>query len=1049
MSLLDDYKLEDRYRADHGRTFLTGIQALARIPIQQLRVDRTKGLNTAAFVSGYQGSPLGGFDVEVARAAALVPDLAIVNQPAVNEELAATAVMGSQLAAEQPDCRYDGVLGIWYGKAPGLDRAGDALRHAVFAGTSRHGGAIAIVGDDPAAKSSTLPSSSDATLVDLHMPILYPGDVQEVLDLGMHAVALSRITGLWTAMKIVAAVADGNGTVDLDPEHVVPVVPDLTIDGKPYEHHPDGQLLTPHTLELERDFREARSELVRRYTIANRLNHTTIDPPDAWIGLVASGFTYHELLHALGRLGLTTHAEIAAVGIRLLHMRVPVPFDPSIIRTFARGLDEIVIVEEKNPTLEWLVKDARVGGKTPPDGRTLMPNHGILDADTILVGLRERLSARLADRLTPQPTVREHALLPLSIERTPYFCSGCPHNWGTKVPEDALVGAGIGCHGMVLLMEEDKVGRSAGITAMGSEGSQWIGMSPFVEREHFTQNIGDGTFFHSGQLAIQAAVAAGVRMTYKLLYNGTVAMTGGQDATNGVGVPQIASILLSHGVSRVLITTEDTSRYKGVRLPGDIQVWDRTRIIEAQEILAAVDGVTVLIHDQACAAQTRRLRKRGKAETPGFRVVINHRLCEACGDCGEVSNCLSVQPVETALGVKTTIDQSSCNFDASCLEGDCPSFMTVAVDPDDPTTTEALTGSGNSDLIAPVVIVDPEQVDIRLAGIGGTGVVTVAQILATAAMIDGYDVRGLDQTGLSQKAGPVISDLRLSRNGPRASNLVGEAGADVILAFDLLVGASAKTMHAAGVEQTVMVASTSETPTGSMVGHPEKDLPTVEELVGRADSRTRSGLNRFVDASAISRSLFGDATPANVLLLGVAVQAGAIPVEPTSVERAIGLNGVAVDRNRAAFRAGRRWAMDPSAFDSADDPDGRMSSTTMDVPELPADLRTRVEVLDGRTGLGPLIGLLAADLVGYQDARCASGYLDLVEAASTAEQGASAGSVRLTEAVARGLHKLTAYKDEYEVARLLIGPEGRSAAASIGGPGAAGTPGVRLRGRDL
>ncbi|MBC8483593.1 MAG: 2-oxoacid:acceptor oxidoreductase family protein [Actinobacteria bacterium] len=447
----------------------------------------------------------------------------------------------------------------------------------------------------------------------------------------------------------------------------------------------------------------------------------------------------------------------------------------------------------------------------------------------------------------------------------------------------------------------------------------------------------------------------------------------------------------------------------------------------------------MLIHARACAAQTRRLRKRGKAETPGFRVVINHRLCEACGDCGEVSNCLSVQPVETDLGVKTTIDQSSCNLDASCLEGDCPSFMTVAVDPDDPATTEVPGSYRSGDLVAPVAIGDTGQVDIRLAGIGGTGVVTVAQILATAAMIDGFDVRGLDQTGLSQKAGPVISDLRLSRNGPRASNLVGEAGADVILAFDLLVGASAKTMHAAGVEQTVMVASTSETPTGSMVGHPEKDLPTVEELVGRADSRTRSGLNRFVDASAISRALFGDAAPANVLLLGVAVQAGAIPVDPASVERAIGLNGVAVDRNRAAFRAGRRWAMDPSAFDSADDPADATSFTSMEVPELPADLRARVEVLDGRTGLGPLVGLLAADLVGYQDANCASGYLDLVEAASTAELTVSDTSAELTKAVARGLHKLTAYKDEYEVARLLIATEGRTATDSVGGPGAAVT----------
>ncbi len=1046
MALVDHYRLEDRYRNDHGTTFLTGIQALARIPVQQLRADRAAGLNTAAFVSGYPGSPLGGFDMEVARAAALVPDLHIVNQPGVNEELGATAVMGSQLAAEQPDSRYDGILGIWYGKAPGLDRAGDALRHAVFAGTSRHGGAVALVGDDPAAKSSTLPSSSDATLVDLHMPILYPGDVAEVLDLGRHAIALSRLSGVWTSLKIVAAVADGSGTIDLDPSLVVPVAPDLTIDGVPYEHHPDGNLLTPHTLELERDFRQVRSELVRRYAVANELNRATVDPPDAWIGLVASGFTYHEMLHALGRLGLTSTDEIAAAGIRVLHMQMPVPFEPSNIREFARGLDEIVVVEEKNPTLEWLIKDAlyggphqpRVVGKTHPDGRTLMRDHGILDADAMLAGLRERLGARIADRLRPEAVKRERMLLSLSVERTPFFCSGCPHNWGTKVPDDALVGAGIGCSGMVLLMDEERVGTSAGITAMGGEGSQWIGMSPFVERRHFTQNLGDGTFFHSGQLAVQAAVAAGVTMTYKLLYNGTVAMTGGQDAVGGVGVPEITTILLAHGVRQILITADDPTRYRDVDLPSGVEVWDRTRIVEAQELLAAIDGVTVLINDQACAAQVRRLRKRGKATTPGFRVVINHRLCEGCGDCGDVSNCLSVQPVETDLGTKTTIDQSSCNLDASCLGGDCPSFMTVAVDPDvEPDPRDPLKRVGAvDDLPHPTAIVDPDRIDVRLAGIGGTGVVTVAQVLATAAMLDGFDVRGLDQTGLSQKAGPVISDLRLSRGGPRPSNLVGEGGADAILAFDLLVGATAKALHAADPHRTVLVASSTHTPTGSMVGHPDLRLPESDDLLDRVATTTRADHHRVVDAGGTCRALFDDAAPANVFLLGVAVQVGAVPVDPASVEEAIDLNGVAVDLNRAAFRAGRRAGHDPDAW-VLGAPSETTSPTAMVVPDLPADLASRVTALRGRSvpdqSLCQLIGTLTADLIGYQGHQCASTYLDLIEATAYAEQAVAPGSTRLLDAVVRGLHHLTAYKDEYEVARLLLGADGRAVATTVGG----------------
>ncbi len=582
MTPVAGYKLTNRYTEDRGRVLLTGVQALARLPIEQLRIDRAAGLDTAAFISGYPGSPLGGYDLEVARAARTVPDLPILCQPGINEELGAAAVMGSQLAAGQPDFNRDGVLGIWYGKAPGLDRSGDVLRHAVFAGTSRYGGAVALVGDDPGAKSSTLPTSSDATIYDLHMPLFYPGDVQEVVDLGRHAVVLSRLTGLWTCMKIVAAVADGNGTVDLGLDRVNPVTPDLTIPGDPsgatFMPEPHGRLLTPYTLDLEEDFRTTRLVLAERYAIANRLNRTTVDPPDAWIGMVATGYTYHELLEAFRRLGLTTPDEIERAGIRLIQMQMPLSIDRDNIRNFARGLEEIVVVEEKNPTLEWLIKDALYGGpdqplvvgKQHPDGRVLMKSFGLLDAGSMIEGLRERLASRIGDRLAPPPQPeRQRDLIPLNISRTPYFCSGCPHNHSTKVPEGALVGAGIGCHGMVLLMDEEKVGESAGIGAMGAEGVQWIGMAPFVDRRHFIQNLGDGTFFHSGQLAIQASIAAGVNSTYKLLYNGTVAMTGGQDVQGGVGVPEIVTILTAHGVREVLITTDDIEKYKGVDLtPG-------------------------------------------------------------------------------------------------------------------------------------------------------------------------------------------------------------------------------------------------------------------------------------------------------------------------------------------------------------------------------------------------------------------------------------------------------------------------------------------------
>ncbi|MFP5333393.1 MAG: thiamine pyrophosphate-dependent enzyme, partial [Acidimicrobiia bacterium] len=591
----DRYRLEDRYTADRGRVFMTSIQALARIVPEQLRRDRAAGHTTAGFLSGYPGSPLGGFDLEVARMLRRYPDLPIVHRPGVNEELGASAVMGSQLAAARPDARYDGVLGVWYGKAPGLDRATDAIRHGVFAGTSPLGGVIALVGDDPAAKSSTMPSSSDAALVDLHMPIMYPGTTAECLELGLHAAAISRASGLWAAMKIVTPVADGSGTVDLPVLDQPPTIP---------EHEPRPApsavfLGSARMVAAEEEFRTVRAELAYRYGVENRLNRIEVDPPDAWIGIVATGYTYYEMKEALHRLGLTDDVAIRSAGIRLLQLRMPVPFDAEMVHRFARGLTEIVVVEEKNPTLEWLIKDTlydfgdrpTVVGKTHEDGTTLMPSHGLLDTDAILPGLRARLARRLEDRLAPLPAPPRQTI-PLAVNRTPFFCSGCPHNWGTKVPDGALVGAGTGCHGMSLLMPAELVGETFGITAMGNEGAHWIGMEPFVDTRHVFQNFGDGTYFHSGQLAIQAAIGAGVSITFKILYNSTVAMTGGQDASFSVGVPELCTILLAQGVRKIIVTVPDPSDYEHARLPRGVEVWARTRIVEAQERLAAVDGVT-------------------------------------------------------------------------------------------------------------------------------------------------------------------------------------------------------------------------------------------------------------------------------------------------------------------------------------------------------------------------------------------------------------------------------------------------------------------------
>ena len=1016
------YELADRFRLENGTVFLSGVQAVARLAADQLRLDRRLGLTTAAFASGYQGSPVGTLTEELQRASATVPNLPIVVQPAVNEELAATAVMGSQLAMTLDDARYDGVVGIWYGKGPGFDRSSDAIRHAVFSGTSMHGGVVAVVGDDPAAKSSTLPSSSDATMVDLHMPILFPGDVQEALDLSRHAVALSRSCGLWAGLKLVTAVADGTGTVDVHPDRVRPSSPVVDVGGHPFHPQPNGRLLTPYTIDMEREFQEIRWPLARRYGVDNGLNRVVTRTVDDWLGIAASGHTFHEVREALRVLGLVTDDDLRAAGVRLFQLLMPVPLDPAQARDFAEGLDEVVVIEEKNPTLEGLLKSSfydgahhpRVVGRRDEEGNLLVPGHGTLDVDTLLAPLHARLSARLAGRLRPLDEViaPQRTRIPLTVNRAPFYCSGCPHNRSTRAEPGTLVGGGIGCHAMVAMMDPERVGDIVGLTCMGGEGAQWIGMAPFVGRNHLVQNLGDGTFFHSGSLAVRAAVAAGVDITYKLLYNGTVAMTGGQDPQGQMSVPDVASMLLLEGVSRVIVTSDDPHRHAAGSFPDSVEVWDRSRFDDAQRILADTPGVTVHIHDQACAAENRRGRARGTIPTPGFRVVINERVCEGCGDCGDKSNCLSVQPVDTPYGRKTRIDQTSCNFDFSCLQGDCPSFATVTVGrqansprPAPPTPP--------SDLPAPATgLVDTDDFTVRLTGIGGTGVVTVSQVLGTAAMLAGLQVRGLDQTGLSQKAGPVVSDLRVTRGDAAVSNHANVSGVDCLLAFDLLVGASDSNLAGVRADRTVVIASTDAVPTGQMVTHPDVAPPASAVLVERVAQVSRADENRFVDAAGLADALLGSTTTANILLLGVAVQAGAVPVAPDAIEEAITLNGVAVETNLSAFRWGRAWAADARTVE-------RTAGLAMPV---------------GSESIDELIDRLADDLVGYQSVGYANRFRSAVAEARAAERASSVDSTRYTEAVARNLHKLMAYKDEYEVARLLLDDAATDGYEAVGGP---------------
>ena len=1008
------YDLADRFRPTSTRVLLGGVHAVGRLIVEQRERDLARGLRTATFVSGYQGSPLGGLDLALAAIAELRdrPDFALV--PAVNEEIAATSVWGSQLPLPGRSSPYHGTVGMWYGKSPGVDRSGDAFRHANLFGVSPRGGVLALVGDDPAAKSSTVPSASEEVLGAYGLPVLAPATSEEVVRLGLLGIELSRVSGCWIALKIVTDVADGAWTLSRDFQALGITVPEIEWEGRPWTYRQHTEPGPPAALLAEQELAGPRWRMVQAFARANAIDPIEVDTADAWLGIVAPGKTCDDTLQALRDLGIDL-ATAARRGIRVLRVGMPSPLEPEGVRAFARGLETVLVVEEKRGLVEPQVRDALYGTADPPavlgkrdeGGRPLVPADGELTAPRIAEALRRVLSPRVEVREAPvAPAI---SLPALPVRRLAYFCSGCPHNRSTVVPEGSLAGGGIGCHGLVGMMDRAD-SAVTGLTQMGGEGAQWIGQSFAQGGGHLFQNVGDGTYFHSAQLCVQACVAAGVSVTFKLLYNSTVAMTGGQDPAGLIGVPEITRKLEAEGVKRTIVCTDAPERYRrraGTALAGNAEVWDRRRLDEAQRALREVPGVTALIYDQQCAAQARRLRKRGRLAERTTRVFINEDVCEGCGDCGRKSNCLSVQPVETELGRKTRIDQTSCNTDYSCLEGDCPALVTVEIDPEAWKARVADVPGAPPAPEPPAPALD-STVNVFLVGIGGTGVVTVNQILATAALLDGLDARTLDQTGMSQKAGPVVSHLRLARGESEPANRVGAGQADCYLALDILTGSEARMLLYADSGRTAAFVSTSDVPTGSMVeGSAGLEFLPREELLDRIRSSVREVFD--LDALAAAQALFGNTTPSHFLLVGAAYQAGALPISADAIERTIELNGVGVEANVAAFRWGRVAVADPGAF--------AVATTRASRP------RPRHTLPDSSLGgaTRDAAAVRAHHLAEYGGTRLVRRYLAVVEEAWRAEREVTEETA-FSQAVAAGLHKVLAYKDEYEVARLLTAP---------------------------